>query len=87
MTELMPVAVLQARMTQASRKGMTYLRRRSESLTLRRPMAWTSQASRVSSISCNSMAACSGERERSSAARAFSERPRRNRASGATRSP
>ena len=30
----MPVAVLQERMTQASRKGTTYLRRRSESLDL-----------------------------------------------------
>ena len=32
MMELMPVAVLQTRMTQASRKGRTYLRRRRESL-------------------------------------------------------
>ena len=31
--ELMPVAVLQKRMTQASRKGRTYLRRSKESLT------------------------------------------------------
>src|SRR5438067_11480855 len=78
MIELIPVAVLQNRMTHASRKGMTYLRCKSDSLTLGPAEAWTFADARVSSISFNSVAALSGVRDRSSAARAASGRPWRN---------
>src|SRR5207248_10769237 len=78
MLELIQVAVLQNRMTHASRKGIRYLRCKSDSLTLAPAEAWTFSDARVSSISFNSVAARSGVRERSSAARAASGRPRRN---------
>jgi hypothetical protein len=53
MMELMPVAVLQARMTSASRKGITNLRCSSDSRT-RLPVGASARRARVSSISRNS---------------------------------
>src|ERR1035441_4709482 len=76
MIELTPVVCVQKSTRQASTKGTTYLRRNSGSWTFL-PVELTVEAfcARVS-ISCNSMAACWGVRERNRAARACSFLPR-----------
>src|ERR1700712_2204178 len=73
MTELIPVAVLQNRMTQANTNGITYFRRSRESLT---EVPTDALAARVSSISRSSISACCSVRERSKARRAASFLPR-----------
>ena len=79
MIELMPVAWLQAKMMHASTKGITYLRRNSDSLSFRPVIEVPpSSAAAISSISLSSTSACSGVRDRSSARRAASFWPRRN---------
>src|SRR5258706_485943 len=78
MMELMPVSWLHARMTHASKNGTTYLRRSRDSLILSPVEVFAFSAATVSSISFNSISACSSVRERRSAARAASIFPRRN---------
>src|SRR5271170_4076790 len=77
MMELTPVAWLQARMTQARTNGITYLRRKRDSLTLPVEL-FAFSAAAVCSISTSSVLACSLFRERRRAAYAASRFPRRN---------
>src|SRR5438876_1073699 len=83
MMELIPVAVLQKRITQASKKGSTYLRRSSESFAeppVGEPafadLGFAEANEEVCSISFNSRSACSRLRDRSRASRAASFFPR-----------
>src|SRR5271154_1359793 len=64
-------------MTQARRKGMTYLRLRIDSLACEPEADLEDSAAAVSAISWSSRSACSVERERRSEARAASFLPRR----------
>ena len=68
MIELMPVAVLQNRITQASTNGIMYLRLQTESAICLPDAIFALWLVRRSSISSISMAACSGVRERRRAA-------------------
>src|ERR1700679_1934862 len=72
MIELMPGAVLQTRMTQASRDGRTYFGRSRESLNAP-PLELTEGCS----ISLSASLACAPVRDRCREARACSLRPRR----------
>src|ERR1700685_1840847 len=76
MMELIPVAVLQKRITQASKKGSTYLRRSSESFAEPRDLGFAEASEEVCSISFNSSSPCAGLRDRSRALRAASFFPR-----------
>src|ERR1700722_11022907 len=76
MMELIPVAWLQARITHASTKGITYLRCKSDSLAFF-PSEVVDSAEAACSISRRSASACSLVRDRSSATRAASFLPRR----------
>jgi hypothetical protein len=78
MIELTPVAVLQDRMTQASRKGNHILSAQEERSRIFHPdRRCGAGTAAVSSISRNSRLACCGVRERSSASLASSFLPRR----------
>ena len=66
MIEFTPVAVLQNKITQASRKGIKYLRRSSESRACCPAAARAACA--VAAISSNSSVACPALRDLSSAA-------------------
>src|ERR1035441_10000966 len=89
MMELTPVAWLQARMMHASTNGRMYLRWSNDSEFFPAEFAEDFSAAAMSSISCNSILACSSERERSSARKAASFFPRRNsqRGDSETRKP
>src|SRR5208283_2556411 len=76
--ELIPVAWLHARMTHARTNGITYLRRKSDSLTLAPVEVFAFSAAVACSISASSTSACWLVRERRSAAYAASRLPRRN---------
>src|SRR5580700_384770 len=78
MMELTPVVWLQARMTQARTNGSTYLRLNSDSEDCGPAALFTFSVAAVSSISFNSVSACSSVRERRSAASAASFLPLRN---------
>src|SRR5215469_9854385 len=78
MIELIPVAVLQNRITQASRKGITYFLRSRDSLTAFPVPADVFAATAIWSISFNSISAWRGERDRNSDASALSRLPRKN---------
>src|SRR5579863_4784547 len=73
--ELIPVAWLKARMIQARIKGITYFRRRSDSLVT---VDLFFSARLVCCISLSSRSACAVERERRRAAYAASCFPRRS---------
>src|ERR1700761_4084709 len=78
MIELIPVAVLQNRIMQASTNGITYFRRNSDSFTSSPVDLAVFSAAAISSISFNSVFACSALRDRKSAPYAASLFPRRN---------
>src|ERR1019366_9120710 len=78
MMELTPVAWLHARMMHARTNGRMYFRCHSDSEFFPAEPAEGFSAVAMASISCNSILACSSERERRSAARAASVFPLRN---------
>src|SRR6516164_6937310 len=78
MIELIPVAWLHAKITQARRNGMTYLRRSSDSFMFAPAELFAFSADESSSISRSSHCACSALRERKSAFNAASFLPPRN---------
>jgi len=78
--ELIPVACVQPRMTQANTNGMTYLRAvKISPIEVMKPVCGLEcSCARESAISCISKSASAGVRDFNSAARAASGLPRRN---------